>query len=217
MNQCASGLARCIAGLLVIWMIGGLAGVAPTWLVTGSAHAADVVDVTRASIDPSADGEQLLLNADFVVPLSRQLEDAVNRGLPLYFVAEIELRRKRWYWFSQLMSSKSQTYRLSYHALTQQYRVTVSGYTQRYARLDDALAAVSHLRGLPIAERGELIPAAVYEASIRLRLDTSQLPKPFQFSAITDGDWNLLSAWKRLTFTSEATTNAPLPELSGSR
>jgi hypothetical protein len=100
--------------------ITGLACLVPPWLIPGSAHAADSIEVTRASIDQSAVGESLLLNADFAVPLPRQLEEAVNRGVALYLVADFELRRKRWYWFNRLLSTKSQTYRLSYQALTQQ-------------------------------------------------------------------------------------------------
>jgi hypothetical protein len=40
----------------------------------------------------------------------------------------------------------------------------------------------------------------VYIAALRLRLDTSQLPKPLQINALGSRDWNLTSDWYRWTF-----------------
>ena len=39
-----------------------------------------------------------------------------------------------------------------------------------------------------------------YEAQVRMRLDVSMLPKPFQVTAITNRDWNLQAEWKRFKF-----------------
>ena len=41
---------------------------------------------------------------------------------------------------------------------------------------------------------------AIYTAAVRLRLDTSQLPKPLQIDALGSRDWNLSSDWYRWTF-----------------
>ncbi len=37
-----------------------------------------------------------------------------------------------------------------------------------------------------------------YEAQVRMRLDVSQLPKPFQVNAITSREWNLASDWSEI-------------------
>ena len=41
------------------------------------------------------------LEADFDIVLNPTLEDALNKGVPLYFLLEFELIRPRWYWFSE--------------------------------------------------------------------------------------------------------------------
>ena len=50
-------------------------------------------------------------------------------------------------------------------------------------------------------ERDQVSPERSYEAGVRMRLDTAQLPKPFQLTAITNRDWALASDWKRFNFT----------------
>jgi hypothetical protein len=36
---------------------------------------------------------------------------------------------------------------------------------------------------------------------VRLRLDTSQLPKPFHLTALGSREWNIASEWHRWTVT----------------
>lgn len=147
------------------------------------------------------------LGANVTVSLSPVLVDAVSRGVPLYFVTEFELSRDRWYWFDEKVIRKSKTTRLSYHAVTQQYRVSLGGLHQvSYATLDEALAGALTLRSWVIAkvvDEGKLVSALKdfqkkpndFEARFRVRLDSSQLPKPLQVNAFTNRDWALSSDW----------------------
>ena len=75
----------------------------------------------RATIEPAEDGWKL--DAEFDVQFSPRLEEAVNRGVPLYFVVEFELSRPRWYWFDEKPVQLSQTYKISYTPLLRQYRL----------------------------------------------------------------------------------------------
>src|SRR2546430_10077923 len=43
-------------------------------------------------------------------------------GVPLYFRVDFELKRPRWYWVDEKAASKRLQLRLSYHALSRQYR-----------------------------------------------------------------------------------------------
>lgn len=142
------------------------------------------------------------------VTLSPVLIEAVNRGVPLYFVSEFDVLRNRWYWFDEKILSQTKTVRLSYHAVTQQYRVAVGGLHQMaYPELDQALAAATSMRGWPITDfDGQNVNAAMqavlakpeaYEVRLRVRLDSAQLPKPLQVNALTNRDWNLSSDWVR--------------------
>jgi len=53
--------------------------------------------------------------------------------------------------------------------------------------------------GSYIAEPGTLKKDSTYGAALRMRLDTSQLPRPFQITAVGSRDWNIGSDWYRWT------------------
>src|SRR5206468_5873792 len=84
---------------------------------------AEGIAVKSAVLEPTDDGWQL--DADFDVQFSSRLEEAVNRGVPLYFVVEFELSRPRWYWFDQKPVQYTQTYKITYTPLLRQYRLSV--------------------------------------------------------------------------------------------
>ena len=168
----------------------------------------DAIEVTSARLEASADGEAWVLAADFNVPLPARLEETVNGGVALYYVAEFEAYRPRWYWWDERLTQRGQTYRLSYHALTRQYRVTLNGYQQQFTNLGDAVRAMSLVRGWKVLEFDRLKPGATYDVYVRMRLDVTQLPKPFQLTAITNRDWNQQAEWKHFTFSPETTKSA---------
>jgi hypothetical protein len=159
---------------------------------------AQVIDVKQFWLEPSSEG--YLLSADFAFDLTARLEEALNNGVPLSFVVEFELTRPRWYWFDEKATSVRMESRLSYHPLLRQYRVSTGPLQRNYSVLTDAMSALNRVRGWQVLERERLQPDAGYVASVRMRLDTAQLPKPFQISALTDRDWSLSSPWKRIAF-----------------
>ena len=114
---------------------------------------------------------------------------------------EFELARPRWYWFDEKPVQLSQTYRISYTPLLRQYRLSVGSVYQNFTRFEEVTRVLSRLRGWHVAEKGALKKDQVYQASVRMRLDTAQLPKPFQLNAISSRDWTLDSDWHRWTIT----------------
>ena len=157
------------------------------------------ISVTSATIEPTEDA--WALEAAFDVQFSQRLEEAVNRGVPLYFVVEFELSRPRWYWFDEKPVVLSQTYRISYTPLLRQYRLSVGSVYQNFTRFEEVTRVLSRVRGWHVADKGALKKDQVYHASVRMRLDTAQLPKPFQLNAISSRDWTLDSDWHRWTIT----------------
>lgn len=154
------------------------------------------IEVREPQITLSEDGYALA--ADFRFDLNSRLEEAVNRGVVLYFVADFELTRERWYWLDEKLVSRSLTYRLSYHALTRQYRLSTGGLHQSFETLNEALRVLRRLRNWQVIDRDEkiVVPGGTYQAAVRLRLDFNQLPRPFQISALGNKDWSLASDWK---------------------
>ena len=179
-----------------------LALVATLWGQMPAARADDAPEVTeRPRLELSAEGDSWLLSDDFDVPLTPALEEAVRRGVPLYFVLEFELIRPRWWWTDERLAERSIVFRLAYHALTRQFRLGFDGLTQTFDSLDEATRTMASVRNWRVAGASRVPQGTSYEARVRLRLDTSQLPKPFQVNAITNRDWNPQTEWKLFTFT----------------
>jgi hypothetical protein len=143
-----------------------------------------------------------LLNATFQIELSPGLEDAVQKGVVLYFQTEFDLTRSRWYWFDEKPALVQRQTRLSYQPLTQQYRIASEGFTFSAKTMPEALQAVGSIGGWRVIEGSQLDPNKSYTASMRMNLDLSKLPKPFQVNALNNRDWNVSSDWYRFPFSS---------------
>lgn len=156
--------------------------------------------VREPRLEPAAGGGYSL-SADFDLPLTPSLVDALARGVPLHFVAEFELQRPRWWWFDAVVVQRSLNWRVAYHALTRQYRVTQGASIQSFDSIEEALRTLARLRDWRVVEEDEVQAGVAYEGQVRLRLDTAQLPKPFQIGGLASRDWNPQSQWKRFEFT----------------
>jgi hypothetical protein len=176
-----------LSALLALWLS----------VLAGAAAHAQGIEVRRASLQGAEDG--YVLEADFSIVLTHSLEEALNKGVPLYFQLEFELIRPRWYWFNDKVAGSVQDYRLAYNPLTRQYRLGVGRLHQNFATLAEALDVMSHIRRREDIPAGALRKDNTYVGAVRLRLDTSQLPKPFQLNALGSREWQLSSDWYRWT------------------
>lgn len=160
---------------------------------------AEVVSVREARLEAS-DGGGWQLNARFNFDLPAPLEEAVNKGINLYFVTEFELSRPRWYWLDEQIITAKRTVRLAYHPLIRQYAISTGGLQLRFNTFAEALVMVKSIRGWQVVDPGVLKAGEVYIASVHFSLDTSQMPKPFQVHAVNAREWNLSSEWQRFSF-----------------
>jgi hypothetical protein len=161
------------------------------------ARAQPAVSVESAELEVRDDPEPgLYLNAQFSFEPSPAIEDAVRRGIPVYFAIDFELVRSRWYWFDKKLASATLAYRLTYSPLTRQFRLSRGALAQPFETLDDALATVRSVRGWKVAGAQTAASREHLRAHVRLRLDTTMLPKPFQVDSLTNRDWALASDWQ---------------------
>ncbi len=157
------------------------------------------INIEDIKIEKSNEGYQLATN--FSLELPRGLEDALLRGIPLYFTTEIEITRPRWYWFDETPIESSRTIRIAYNVLTRQYSVTYIGNIQQHINsFEEAINLVKHPPHWIFAEKGSLKENETYDAAVRIQLDMSYLPKPFQINVINNRNWRLSSSWKRFSF-----------------
>jgi hypothetical protein len=168
-------------------------------LAFGAVAHAEGIEVRNAALVAGEDG--YFLEADFEIALNPTLEEALNKGVPLYFLLEFEVIRPRWYWLNEKVLNNQQQYRLAYNALTRQYRLGLGSLFQNFASLSETLDFLSRVRRRQVLEQGTLTKGTTYVAGVRMRLDISQLPKPFQLNALASRDWNFGSEWHRWSVT----------------
>ena len=149
----------------------------------------------------SVSEEGYILSADFNINFNSRLEEAVNKGVVLYFTVDFDLSRSRWYWLNEQVVRKSKTFQLSYHALTRQYRLSTGALHQTFTTQEEALRVLSRIRNWQVLEKGSVKFDQNYHAGLRIYLDLAQMPKTFQVSALANKDWNISSDWVRWKFT----------------
>ena len=183
MSQCIKQFTLCILMMLSLFS------------VPASAEGIKLksADLERADSD-------WLLNATFQIELTPGLEDAVQKGVVLYFQTEFDLTRSRWYWFDEKPVLAQRLTRLSYQPMTQQYRIATEGFTFSAKTMFEALQAVGSIGGWKVIDSNQVDPSKSYTAALRMTLDLSKLPKPFQVNALNNRDWNVTSDWVRFAF-----------------
>ncbi len=160
-------------------------------LVSGASAADSHLTIKTAEL--VASGEQYLLNAELELNLSDEVEDALNKGVPLNFLVEFQLTRPREYWFDDEIITVTNNIAFSYHALSRQYLINRNKHQQSFATLAEAKAEFVRLREWKMFDKSLLKNNETYLAALRIRLDQSKLPKPIQVDAIGSEQWNMVS------------------------
>jgi hypothetical protein len=143
------------------------------------------------SFDVTRDEDGVHLSYALDLDLGHGVDDAFMKSVPLFFVAEAELFRDRWYWRDRRVAQAVRTWRVVYQPLTSTYRVTtVGGLSQTYPTRAEALGAISHATNWRIAEPGQIDDGRHY-LEFQFRLDTTQLPRPMQIGISGEPDWQL--------------------------
>ena len=169
------------------------------WLAAPAPASADTIPVNSAEL--RIDEGEVLLNAEFEFSLNPTLEDALEKGIPLYFALDFELTRGRWYWLDEKVAQTALVYRVSYNALTRQYRVASGLLSQTFNSLEEVERFIGRITSRRVASADALTKGAKYDAAVRLRLDVNQLPKPILINALASREWTLASDWHRWSFT----------------
>jgi hypothetical protein len=196
--------------LRALWLC-VLMAIGLTVQVQAQTPASPGVEVTELRIEKS-DGA-LLLQSSLRLDLSAVVEDALQKGMPIYFVTEAEITRDRWYWYDKKISAVARHYRLAYQPLTRLWRLNVSrdpigtvgaasSLSQSFQTLPEAIAAIRRTVNWKLADLTELENDNKYTLIFKFRLDVSQLARPFQMTAGSNSEWNLATQ-KTIRFTSD--------------
>jgi hypothetical protein len=158
-------------------------------------------EVTQLRVERGDEG--LMLSSQVRFELPPVIEDALAKGIPMYFLAEATVWRDRWYWTDKRVATAYRYMRLSFQPLTRRWRLQVSSAPiassglvlgQNFDSRDEALSAMQRTSGWRIASLQEVEPDAVHNVEFRFRLDVSQLPRPFQIGAVGQSEWQIVAS-----------------------
>jgi hypothetical protein len=169
-------------------------------LLSGLAYAQNATEITQYQVERLED--EITISAQVAFELPSAVEDALLKGVPLYFVNEAEILRERWYWYDKKISSVERHLRLAYQPLTRRWRLNVTAgagrdaslglaLNQSFDTLAQVLSAIKRVSRWKIADASEIDPSQKYRIDFRFRLDLNQLPRPFQISALGQSDWDI--------------------------
>jgi uncharacterized membrane protein YciS (DUF1049 family) len=187
------GPAWLAALFMLAWVLG--------WWLPGLASAQSrTASVSQLRLEQADDGVYLSAQVQFELP--SLVEEVLDKGIAIYFVAEAELYRERWYWTDLKIAQVTRHMRLAYQPLTRRWRLNVSpvpitnagfgvSLNQNFDTLADALDTVRRVGRLRLGEISEIGDGATHPVEFRFRLDTSQLPRPFQIGAVGQADWSI--------------------------
>lgn len=166
------------------------------WLLPVSGFAStSSVEVKNAEI--ALQGDSYVLSADIDYRLSARAKEALQNGVPLFWVLQVKLHQQRDYFWNKTLVNRSVRYRIQYHALLNMYRVRIEngGEMHNFSTLSAALSMMSAVRNLHIIEKAGIVPGKRYSAEMQVKLDRDSLPLPLRPIAYTNPQWYLFSDW----------------------
>ena len=187
---------RQVVALAALLITGTLFG-APTPALADSPQAS----VTQMRLEEADDGVYLTAQVQFELPVG--VGEVLEKGIAIYFVAEAELYRERWYWADRKVGSATRHMRLAYQPLSRRWRLNVSSVpianaglgvslNQNFDSLPEALDAIKRIGRLRLADRSEVGDETTQPVQFSFKLDTTQLPRPFQIGVAGQADWNIV-------------------------
>lgn len=193
-------ITRCLKNQRPSWLAWLLA-LALCSVASGVVRAAGVMPGTpELKLERIEDG--LWLSASLSLELPGVVEEALLKGIPIYFVAEAEVLLERWYWTNRKLSSARRNLRLAYHPLTRRWRLNVTegdvsesaqglSLNQNFDSVQEAMAAVRRVSHWRIADVAAIEPSGKHIVAFRFRLDVAQLPRPLQIGTLGQSDWQV--------------------------
>jgi len=175
-------------------------GLAFWLLAVPLAQAQNAADLQQLRADRVAN--EVLVSANVVFDLPGVVEDALLKGIPLFFMLEADLLQERWYWSDKRVTGVQRQLRLAYQPLTRRWRVNATtapggdnsqglALSQNFDSLAEAMATIKQVSRWKVSELAESESGTKYRIEFRFRLDLGQLPRPFQIGAIGQSEWDI--------------------------
>lgn len=197
MRACTSSLREWLRALGLWWLALALA-----WPLLAAQVLAQPSSVQVSDYQLSNEADGLFLTAQLSITVSHAMQEALQKGVPLYFVASAQVVKERWYWRDAVLAQASRHMRLVYQPLTRRWRVNASSsplvtsglgvsLSQYFDSLEGAVAAMGRFAHWQIADADQINQADGYEVQFSFEVDAKQLPRPFVIGQAGNADWAL--------------------------
>ncbi len=139
------------------------------------------------------------LDAKIVFDFSSESVEAMDNGVTLTVLVDVEVFRQRALWDRKILSRQSRIH-VGVHALSKKYLMKNldSGETHTFRSVEEMAAALGNIRRLPLFTAAGLESEQTYTARVRARLDIEALPSPLRPLAYVSQAWRLASDWYEL-------------------
>jgi len=177
------------------WLLALLAGVQPLLQGPAWAEAAPELGVRTAYVQ-LVEGVYLL-NARLQLPVSNKVRTALNDGVPLSLILELEVSRARHYWLDESVASLRQEYQLQYQAVSDRYvvRNVNSGQQATFPDLDSALDQMARVSSVPVLDESLIRKGYRHEFSLRATLNLGDMPDTLRVLMFWTNDYHRVSEW----------------------
>ena len=197
-DVCLAALKACKLHLLL--MVFGLCALMAFQGVHAQNTNAPVVQLSEFKLERQEDAYLLSSTLNFDLP--QAVEDALSKGIALYFLAEVQVAKERWYWYDKYLSRQERHFRLSYNPLSRRWRLVTSskpipnsglGVTMgvAYDSLAEALSAIKRSTQWRVVDATDIEANGKYRLDYQFKLDLTQFPRPFQIGTLGESDWSM--------------------------
>jgi len=158
---------------------------------------ADEFGIAVKSAEMTLQGDSYVLSAQFDYRLSMRAKEALENGIPLYWIVEVKVQQYREILWNKTLIDRFIRYKIQYHALLNMYRVRneQTGEVANFSTLSAALDSMSTVRDFALLDKSGLAKDNQYIAAVQVKLDRDSLPLPLRPTAYVNPQWYLSSTW----------------------
>lgn len=164
-------------------------------------------------VQTSVRNNHYVLSADIKYKLTDKAKEALENGVPLYWVLRIKVMQQRDILWDKTVANIAIRYHLQYHALLNMYRVVIvqqtgkvvqrenhheessGGDSYNFSTLSAALDLMATVHDVPLLNKSDIQPEKNYRVEIKAQFDRDALPLPLRPISYTNPQWYLSSNW----------------------
>jgi len=143
--------------------------------------------------------QEINVKCDVQYGVHEEVEIALLNGIEMMFNLIVEVRQQRGYWLDPLISSVSKSFKIKYHALSEQFVVSeLNEHTEKsFPDLYSAFYNREHIDEIDLVSLTRLNIEEEYYVRAKAQLVTEELPLPLRVKSYFSKNWRPSSGWSQ--------------------